>query len=380
MKAGKKIEFNQSRHFKFIRELGSGGAGVTNLFHDETMDTYFAIKKYLPVGQNVNYKEEFYQRFVREIKILFKVPHPNIVRIYNYYLYPEYQLGYLQMEYIEGITIDKYIQNNEANIEKIFRSTIGAFVFLENNNILHRDIRPSNIMIDNTGEVKIIDFGFGKELDDSEDENSVLLNWPATEFPIEVLQDENYTQQSEIYFLGYLFRKLLSNDDVESFQFNNVLKKMCESDPKNRYESFREVSADIAKGILLNLSFTSNEKLIYTKFAEKLYNIITRFKNNYIPISDVTVIMSKIEQVLRSNSLETNVQNKESLINSFVENDYTYSGRIEVEVEIVRDFYKLLRDSEPEKKDVIIENLTTKLSNIIVYIEETDLSDEDLPF
>lgn len=61
-------------------------------------------------------------------------------------------------------------------------------------------------MIDNDGEVKIIDFGFGKDLKNGNAENSILLNWSATEFPNEVLTNSDYTVQTEIYFLGYLFK------------------------------------------------------------------------------------------------------------------------------------------------------------------------------
>lgn len=60
----------------------------------------FAFKKYVP--KDFNYIDELYKRFVDEIKILFTISHPNIVRVYNYYLYPEIKHGYLQMEYIEG--------------------------------------------------------------------------------------------------------------------------------------------------------------------------------------------------------------------------------------------------------------------------------------
>lgn len=66
----------------------------------------FAIKKYVP--KDKRYIDEHYERFVDEIKILFNISHPNIVRIYNYYLYPQAKTGFLQMEYIDGTCIDQY--------------------------------------------------------------------------------------------------------------------------------------------------------------------------------------------------------------------------------------------------------------------------------
>ena len=105
---GKILKFEAMKSFKYIKELGSGGTGSTHLFKDETTDMLFAIKKYEPVPQNIDFKEELYNRFVDEIKILFKISHPNIVRIYDYYLYPNQKVGYLQMEYVNGTAINKY--------------------------------------------------------------------------------------------------------------------------------------------------------------------------------------------------------------------------------------------------------------------------------
>ena len=106
LKSGQIVEFDRKKQFRYIRLLGGGGTGDTLMFEDETTDMLFAFKKYAP--KNPDYIDEYYLRFVDEIKILFKISHPNIVRVYNYYLYPELKLGYLQMEYVDGVAIDKF--------------------------------------------------------------------------------------------------------------------------------------------------------------------------------------------------------------------------------------------------------------------------------
>ena len=93
------VNFDMKKQFKYVDSLGKGGTGRALLFKDETTDMLFAIKKY--ETEDNEHKEEFYDRFVDEIKILFKLSHPNIVRVYNYYLYPEEKVGYLQMEYVK---------------------------------------------------------------------------------------------------------------------------------------------------------------------------------------------------------------------------------------------------------------------------------------
>ena len=133
MNTGDVITFDAKKNFTFVKVLGGGGTGDTLLFKDETTDMLFAIKKYVP--KDKRYIDEHYVRFVDEIKILFNISHPNIVRIYNYYLYPQAKTGFLQMEYIDGTCIDQYepMPWDEKGWEEIFTDVIGAFEYLEKN-------------------------------------------------------------------------------------------------------------------------------------------------------------------------------------------------------------------------------------------------------
>ena len=83
----REIKFDRPKIFKYVKNLGGGGTGETNLLLDEQTGMHFAFKKFKPIEEND--KVECYQRFVDEINILMKIYHPNIVRIFNYYLYPE---------------------------------------------------------------------------------------------------------------------------------------------------------------------------------------------------------------------------------------------------------------------------------------------------
>ena len=75
------IKFTRTKELKYIRKLGSGGTGDTHLFLDETTNLQFAVKKYRPLDEQ--HLKDYYARFVDEIKILFNLFHPNIVRIYK---------------------------------------------------------------------------------------------------------------------------------------------------------------------------------------------------------------------------------------------------------------------------------------------------------
>ena len=380
METGEIIKFDQSKHFKFVRELGSGGTGETNLFKDETTNTLFAIKKYRPSEENIEHKEDFYHRFVEEIVILFKLSHPNIVRVYNYYLYPNLMTGYLQMEYIEGTSIDAYIRNNSTDLDNLFRSAVKSFEFLEENDILHRDIRPANIMIDNNGELKLIDFGFGKILSSTNTENSIRLNWPVTDMPDEVVNGNDYTVETEIYFLGSLFKRLIRENNIEDFKFINVVNTMCEVSIEKRYQSFKDVSDDIAKGVLLGTDFSARDKAVYQDMASSLVNTISYYTSDFSPVSEVERVQVNLGELIRNSSLEEYIQANSALISCFLTNGFTYSLRIMTKVDTVKDFYRLLIDSDYQKKEIILENLIIRLSLIEIKKSNFDIDDDELPF
>ena len=380
METGEIIKFDQSKHFKFVRELGTGGTGETNLFKDETTNTLFAIKKYRPSEENIEHKEDFYHRFVEEIVILFKLSHPNIVRVYNYYLYPNLMTGYLQMEYIEGTSIDVYIRNNSTDLDNLFRSAVKSFEFLEENDILHRDIRPANIMIDNNGELKLIDFGFGKILSSTNTENSIRLNWPVTDMPDEVVNGNDYTVETEIYFLGSLFKRLIRENNIEDFKFINVVNTMCEVSIEKRYQSFKDVSDDIAKGVLLGTDFSARDKAVYQDMASSLVNTISYYTSDFSPVSEIERVQVNLGELIRNSSLEEYIQANSALISCFLTNGFAYSLRIMTKVDTVKDFYRLLIDSDYQKKEIILENLIIRLSLIEIKKPNFDIDDDELPF
>lgn len=369
------INFDKRKTFRYVKKLGEGGTGDTHLLRDDMTDMVFAFKKYVPKDER--YMEEFYKRFVDEIKILFKISHPNIVRIYNTYLYPEQNTGYLQMEYIEGTSIDKYIPFPWGKSwNEIFVDTINAFVYLEKNNILHRDVRPQNIMVDKDGIVKIIDFGFGKILANREvNENSIFLNWPVTENPKEIELERKYDVVTEIYFVGKLFEKLLkAKNAIDEFNYNYILEKMTEFEPEKRYQSFQKIYSDITEGIFSEIDFNEQEKEIYIKFADELSNHVSKFYEKYVPVDNSHTIINNLANVIKNNSLEKYIQNNSDLINCFVENNYSYNTCCNIEVLYVKKFYKFLINLPKNKQKNVIDNINTRLSKI--RVERTD----DLPF
>ncbi len=159
------IEFIKQKEYIMVNNnLGEGSFGKTVLLKDPFIDELFVAKKY--ESAYVEIQEQFYRNFLEEIKILYKLNHRNIVRIYNYYAYNKIYTGFILMEYISGKNINEYFidflpWDGSPAPDDIFIQLIDGFQYIEEHQIIHRDIREGNILIDNNGVVKIIDFGLG---------------------------------------------------------------------------------------------------------------------------------------------------------------------------------------------------------------------------
>lgn len=180
------VHFLRTRDYQFVKELGSGACGRTVLLRDEVLDQFFVCKKYSP--QEGLDKQALYQNFLREIKLLHDLNHPNVVRVFNYHLYPASTAGYIVMEQVIGSDIGEYLAGKPEEINEIFEQAVDGFKHLEENRILHRDIRESNVLISDQGVLKIIDLGFGKHVEAPTDfDKSISLNWWC-ELPTEFSQ------------------------------------------------------------------------------------------------------------------------------------------------------------------------------------------------
>ncbi len=376
LKEGKVIEFDKSKSLEYVRNLGKGGTGQTELFKEKLTDTLFAIKKYNPVLENDT--DDGFERFINEIKILFKVSHPNIVRIYNYYLYPEHKTGYIEMEYIDGIPINEYVPvGSHKPWEKIFLEVVEAFAYLEKIKVLHRDIKSSNILIDENNNVKVIDFGFGKKLEANETEgNSIVLNWPYSIHPEEIQTGSKYDHQTEIFYIGSLFEQLLG-DEIESFKYKTIIMNMMKVSRTERYNDFSSILREVYGSQLITEMFLDEDKQTYNAFADNLMNIINHFTSDFNPVDDEDKIMRELLKIVEANALEYIIQDNAPLIRSFVNNSFNYSIRPTINVEVITDFIEMLSRFTPYQRKVVINNIKSRLNTVKINYT---FDDDDLPF
>lgn len=363
------IQFLKAKAYRKIRDLGHGATGQTVLLHDDSIDEDFVCKKYVPYYDY--YKEECYKRFVDEIKILYKMNHPRIVRVFNYYLYPDQWTGYILMEYINGSDIEQYLSSSPHSFDDLFKQAIDGFAYLESQNILHRDIRTTNILVTNQGEVKIIDFGFSKMHNEHEDIKSITLNWIATK-PNEMTGARPvYNRSTEVYFVGCLFRNLLSAIGISS-QYEYIIDKMCKYNPDDRFNDFRNVIDAMYKGYIREVS--EREKKKYQSFADTLCSVIASIEKSCVYNQNVDGIEKGMAGLLTYGVLEDELQNPTRFCGLFLIGAYKYKNNLPVSISVIKDFYEWWIAESLEMKKITIRILWERLDNIPRYDEP------DLPF
>lgn len=369
------IQFVRSKDYKLIKEIDRGGFGKTVLLRDETIDEDFVCKKYDPYVATA--KEEFYKNFVNEIKILHLLNDQNIVRVYNYYLYPEFHTGYILMEHIKGSDIEEFISNNPEKINSCFSQAIKGFAHLENLKILHRDIRPLNILVTEEGVVKIIDFGFGKQIafENENFNNSISLNWRYPR-PSE-FSNHIYDFKTEVYFVGKLFEELIQKNVIENFTYTAILRDMIEFDYSRRINSFFDIQRSLLNKTSETVKFEESEKKKYQAFANELLEVLSELQPDCQYIADTQIITRRLEEAYLKSMLEDMLQNNALVTNSFLSGSYTYYKKKVIQVTVLKDFVDLLKSVSIEKRKIIVNNIWQRLDT--VTRAEPKLED-DLPF
>lgn len=194
--------------YKFIKNVGNGSYGEVFLAKSKEEELY-AIKKF-PL-----YDKSSYSSFKNEIKILKKINHKNLVKIYDHFKDRSYI--YLVMEYAPLGDLDNYIRSlrkqgkilSENTLDNIISQVTEGIDYLHVNNIIHRDIKTSNILVFNENLFKITDFGVSKNL---EMNNYAYTNIGTPYYMApEIICGKPYTYSVDYWALGCMIYKLLTN-------------------------------------------------------------------------------------------------------------------------------------------------------------------------
>jgi serine/threonine protein kinase/Tfp pilus assembly protein PilF len=252
-----KDQFIGTRIGNYLIEAEAGVGGMGIVYIGKRDDKEFKHKVAIKILRHHFNSEYVIKRFQNERQTLANLQHPNIARLLDGGTTAE-GLPYLVMEYIDGKSLLEYCDDKNLNISQrleIFRLVCGAVQYAHQNLVVHRDIKPGNVLVNKEGRPKLLDFGIAKLMDEELNENEEGLTktgmWHLTpEYASpEQIKGESITTRSDIYSLGILLYQLLTGHQAYRITVNSpvAIGKIITDEqvikPSDKFQSTEEISS-----------------------------------------------------------------------------------------------------------------------------------------
>ncbi len=243
--------------YELLEEIGEGGMGAVYRAAraDGMYDKQVAVKL-IRSGLSTGF---FFSRFRNERQILAGLEHPNIARLLDGGVTEE-GMPFVVLEFVPGVPIDEYCIRHDLSIPdrlKLFRTVCSAVQYAHQNLVVHRDLKPGNILVTEDGVPKLLDFGIAKILDPEQertggDRSLTVMRIMTPDFASpEQVRGDVITTASDVYSLGVILYLLLSGRRpyrVTSTAPHEIIRAICDTDPEKpstavmRLENLREPS------------------------------------------------------------------------------------------------------------------------------------------
>ncbi len=230
--------------YKILSELGRGGMGVVYLAEREEEQFHQRVAiKLVKRGLDT---EDILRRFRNERQILASLHHPNIANLFDGGTTAD-GLPYFVMEQVEGAPLLKFCDEKRLSVNErleLFLRVCAAIQYAHQNLIIHRDLKPGNILVTDTGEVKLLDFGVAKllnpELSDGSTQTQAALRIMTPEYASpEQVRGQRVTTATDIYSLGVILYELLTGAKPYNLQGTSpeeLSRAICNSEPSKPSE------------------------------------------------------------------------------------------------------------------------------------------------
>lgn len=283
--------------YEIIKKIGGGGMAVVYLAKDVFLDRPVAVKV---LREEYIGDQDYIRRFHKEAKAIASLSHPNIVNIYDFGINND--RAFLVMEYVEGQTLKDIIQKkgvlSTAETAEIGRQICLGVAEAHRKNIVHKDIKPHNILIEKSGNVKVADFGIAQAVDNNTITHSKGILGSAHYFSPEQAKGEAIDYKTDIYSIGVVLYEMatgkvpFSGDNPVTValkhiqaqpilpskivpdispKLEHIILKAMAKDPSQRYNSADEMALELtALCVRGSTSYTIPPKMPEGNILDKL--------------------------------------------------------------------------------------------------------------
>ncbi len=259
--------------YEVLGELGQGAMGIVYKARDPLIDRIVAIKT-INLGLALDEKEEYEGRFYQEAKAAGRLSHPNIVTIYD--VGKNGDVAYIAMEFLEGRELRDIMNDDRLlsidQVLDIAAQVAQGLAYAHEHDIVHRDVKPSNVMVVHDGHVKITDFGIARMASSAvRTQTGMVLGSPKYMSPEQVM-GKAIDQRSDIFSLGVMLYEMLTGqapfngDNVNAIMYqtlnaipappdsinpevpemvNFIVAKALAKKLEDRYQNARDITVDL---------------------------------------------------------------------------------------------------------------------------------------
>ena len=234
--------------YEILEELGQGAMGIVYKARDPKINRLLAIK-------TIRFSDEFEaekirdikERFMREAEIAGKLAHPAIVAVYD--VGEDYELTYMAMEFLEGESLLKYCRKGSLlplrRALYVVSETALALDYAHKQGVIHRDVKPANIMLLKDGQIKVTDFGIAKAVSSSQTKSGIVLGTPNYMSP-EQINGHEIDGRSDIFSLAVVFFELLTGQlPFHGKNLTNLFYQITQA----KHPSPREINPKVPKPV-----------------------------------------------------------------------------------------------------------------------------------